>query len=413
MPQTIKLKRSSTSGQAPTTAQLDFGELAINTSDGKVFLRKSDGQGDVIIEIGGSIVNNASTVTSSAVAPTNPTPTSGNLWYDTTNDVLMMYDGAGWQEVAHELSALQVNGNTRLGDNAAADTLTVNAVATFTGTDGMVIPSGTTAQRVTANTGTIRYNTDTSSFEGYSGSSWGSLGGVKDVDQDTYITTETSAGSDEDTFTFYAANNVNATWTSSLFDINTAVNIDGNISTTANSTFGNAAADTHTFNGSVDMNHSLNVDGNLVTKSNTTLGDASSDALTVNATADFNAPVNIDGNLTTTANSTFGNGSGDSHTFNGAVDMNHGLNVDGALTTTGTGTFGNAAGDTQTFNGAVDMNNNLNVDGSTSVNNFEIGSGNNFTFGQGANRVTFTDTTRMTVSNEAGTIIFDGRIFTP
>ena len=35
----------------------------------------------------------------------------------------------------------------------------------------------------------------------------GDLGGVKDVDQDTYITPEVSAGSDEDVLYFYNANN--------------------------------------------------------------------------------------------------------------------------------------------------------------------------------------------------------------
>ena len=36
---------------------------------------------------------------------------------------------------------------------------------------------GTTAQRPTANQGMFRYNTTTSSFEGYDGSAWGAIGG--------------------------------------------------------------------------------------------------------------------------------------------------------------------------------------------------------------------------------------------
>lgn len=39
------------------------------------------------------------------------------------------------------------------------------------------VPSGTTAQRPNASNGYFRFNTTTSSFEGYSGSSWGSIGG--------------------------------------------------------------------------------------------------------------------------------------------------------------------------------------------------------------------------------------------
>lgn len=47
-----------------------------------------------------------------------------------------------------------------------------------TGTTGTAgLPSGTTAQRSTSLGIGIRYNTDLSSFEGYNGSAWGSIGG--------------------------------------------------------------------------------------------------------------------------------------------------------------------------------------------------------------------------------------------
>jgi hypothetical protein len=48
----------------------------------------------------------------------------------------------------------------------------------FGGTGFMLIPKGTTAQRpVSPVNGEIRYNTDTSQFEGYQGGAWGQLGG--------------------------------------------------------------------------------------------------------------------------------------------------------------------------------------------------------------------------------------------
>jgi len=76
------------------------------------------------------------------------------------------------------------------------------------GTDGIVIPSGTTAQRQNT-TGSIRYNTTTQQFEGYSNSTWGSLGGVTDVDQDTKVVAETSAGADNDQLQFYTGGSIN------------------------------------------------------------------------------------------------------------------------------------------------------------------------------------------------------------
>lgn len=51
MAQTIKLKRSATSGAVPTTSSLSLGEVAINTHDGKMYIKKDDGTASVV-EIG-------------------------------------------------------------------------------------------------------------------------------------------------------------------------------------------------------------------------------------------------------------------------------------------------------------------------------------------------------------------------
>ena len=47
MAQTIKLRRSSVAKNVPTTAQLDLGELAINTNDGKIYFEKNDGAASI------------------------------------------------------------------------------------------------------------------------------------------------------------------------------------------------------------------------------------------------------------------------------------------------------------------------------------------------------------------------------
>jgi hypothetical protein len=51
MAQIVKLRRSSVAGQKPTNANLQLGELAINTTDGKVFLAKSGSGGPSVEEI--------------------------------------------------------------------------------------------------------------------------------------------------------------------------------------------------------------------------------------------------------------------------------------------------------------------------------------------------------------------------
>jgi hypothetical protein len=72
------------------------------------------------------------------------------------------------------------------------------------GTEALNIPVGTTLQRPTGVTGHIRYNSSTQQFEGYAATAWSSLGGVRDVDSDTYIQPETAPGSDEDNLQFFA-----------------------------------------------------------------------------------------------------------------------------------------------------------------------------------------------------------------
>ena len=58
----IKLKRSSVPGNIPTTAQLELGEIALNTYDGKAFFKIQTGTSQSIVEIAstGSTVASAS-----------------------------------------------------------------------------------------------------------------------------------------------------------------------------------------------------------------------------------------------------------------------------------------------------------------------------------------------------------------
>ena len=78
-------------------------------------------------------------------------------------------------------------------------------------TAAIQVPVGTTGERPSAVQGQLRYNTTDNSFEGYSGTAWGSLGGVKDGDGDTTIIAEDSAGADNDEFDFKTAGTIRMT----------------------------------------------------------------------------------------------------------------------------------------------------------------------------------------------------------
>lgn len=62
----IKLKRSAVPGKVPTTAQLELGEIALNTNDGKIFIKRDDGN-ESIVEIGASSIINTVNDTSATV----------------------------------------------------------------------------------------------------------------------------------------------------------------------------------------------------------------------------------------------------------------------------------------------------------------------------------------------------------
>jgi hypothetical protein len=48
----VKIRRSSTPGKIPTTAQIDLGELAINTYDGFLYLKKNVDSVESVVKVG-------------------------------------------------------------------------------------------------------------------------------------------------------------------------------------------------------------------------------------------------------------------------------------------------------------------------------------------------------------------------
>ena len=122
MAQIIKLKRSTTPGSVPTTSDLSIAELAINVSDGKVFLRKSGSAvGDVVqelvsnnyegdVDISGSVtasyfVGDGSQLTNITVSQSATVKSSFNAqstWVvthnlNTDNAIVQVYDNQNYQ----------------------------------------------------------------------------------------------------------------------------------------------------------------------------------------------------------------------------------------------------------------------------------------------------------------------------
>lgn len=109
--------------------------------------------------------------------------TAGDLYYRTTAPVGMkVYTGSAWVSAyvpgdAANISSVAAGDLVATNVQDALDELDTEKVPRTSTTGSAKLPVGTTAQRDgSPASGMIRYNTTTSSFEGY-GSAWGAIGG--------------------------------------------------------------------------------------------------------------------------------------------------------------------------------------------------------------------------------------------
>jgi len=92
MANSIILKRSATPGKVPTTSQLALGEIAINTHDGLLYIKKDDGTPSVV-QIGG--VTSVNGKTGAAVINTGDLAESGNLFFTNARARSALSAGSG------------------------------------------------------------------------------------------------------------------------------------------------------------------------------------------------------------------------------------------------------------------------------------------------------------------------------
>jgi hypothetical protein len=91
----IILKKSSTAGAVPLTTDLEIGEVALNLADRKLYTKNNS---NIVIPIGSAYVG--------GTAPS--APAEGDLWYDSTNDLLKTYNGTAWASAGYStLAALE------------------------------------------------------------------------------------------------------------------------------------------------------------------------------------------------------------------------------------------------------------------------------------------------------------------
>ena len=219
----ILIYASGTTSNVPLAANLTSGaagaELALNYADGKLFYKDGAGNVQVLAGKGGTGVvagsntqlqfnNNGVFGASSGMTwdGTNFTATSikdsaltsGRVTFAGASGLLSDSASLTWDGTNLTASQLRSSGLTSgrvtfagasglLSDSAnltwngttlgITGALTASADSAFTSTGAVQLSSGTTGQRPAGAAGKLRFNTTTSEFEGYNGTTWASVGG--------------------------------------------------------------------------------------------------------------------------------------------------------------------------------------------------------------------------------------------
>jgi hypothetical protein len=116
MANTIVLKRSATPGKVPTTSQLSLGEIAINTYDGLIYIKKDDGTPSVV-QIGG--VTSVNGETGAVTIDTGDVAENGNQYFTTARARAAISAGSG------------ISYNSSTGAISTTQTLTTAGSPTF------------------------------------------------------------------------------------------------------------------------------------------------------------------------------------------------------------------------------------------------------------------------------------------
>lgn len=124
MANTVLLKRNSTPGAIPSIGSLQLGELAINTRDGQLFLKRNDGSGDTIVKVWTSAQHGSGSGLDA--------------------DLLDGQHGSYYQPTSTAITTSNVQSQSVLSATKLTTPRTINGVP-FDGTANIVIESGPTA----------------------------------------------------------------------------------------------------------------------------------------------------------------------------------------------------------------------------------------------------------------------------
>ena len=101
MANTIKVKRSAVPGKVPTTSDLQLGELAIATYDGKLYLKRDNGTESIVeIGAGSSFSGSYNDLTNKPSIPSALDDLSDVAISSPSSGQVLKYNGSSWANAA-------------------------------------------------------------------------------------------------------------------------------------------------------------------------------------------------------------------------------------------------------------------------------------------------------------------------
>jgi hypothetical protein len=148
----IELKRSAVPGKVPTVSQLDLGELAINTYDGKVYLKQDNGV-QTIIEVGGT-AGSGSAISSSYALTASFAETASYFSGSISNAISSSYSDSSSLALAN-ITTASISNNVITFTKGDATTFNLTISQSGSAASTYEIVTGSIAARVNVDTASL------------------------------------------------------------------------------------------------------------------------------------------------------------------------------------------------------------------------------------------------------------------